>query len=613
MEQPKPDFSSYSFAKTFVLPAVLVFLIPALTLAFFWHAQSTYDAAARKAVLAQIAADPEMTPEQKAEATQFFEEVPFSKLMRNPEIAGNESSEVRWAYASFHWMIVLSIVCIASGVIVFVLGGICVLLSLRSQRAQYLSLSAGWHVLRIFGAFQTLAQAVMVIALSFWVTAIWFEVYFVKIIFIAGVIALAGVWAVVVAIFKKPNTDFHVEGQAIDEQQAPALWQRLRALCSKVGTEPPDQVIAGIDDNFFVTEHPVTVGDKVYQGRTLYVSLALLKQLDGEEADAVMAHEMAHFSGQDTTFSKKISPLLTRYELYLQALGSNLLTRPVFYFMACFRGLYELSLGRQSRQREFRADRVAAETTSPKAMVSALLRIAAYSKYRGSIEEKLFEEQQALENADIANRIESGFHAYAVSFAKTEDLAKLEMAHPFDSHPPTIQRMEAMGLEFGPQTAHSHLHSAGDGLWYRNIAGAEELERQQWDAYEERFRKFHEEMLAYRLMPRNETEQAAVEKFFPPVQFAGKKGELVITYKTLQYAEWKDDLDWSEVANLSVNDNVLTIKSAVKEKKSRTLKFAHFGKQQSEVLEALNKYYIRHQAADAYQKEQAAAAAGSPA
>ena len=75
-----------------------------------------------------------------------------------------------------------------------------------------------------------------------------------------------------------------------------------------------------------------------------------MRVLQGAEADAVMAHEMAHFSGQDTLYSKKISPLLSRYGLYLQALYAGGISRPVYYYMLCFRGLFEISLRRLGRQ-----------------------------------------------------------------------------------------------------------------------------------------------------------------------------------------------------------------------------------------------------------------------
>lgn len=94
------------------------------------------------------------------------------------------------------------------------------------------------------------------------------------------------------AIFTRPKTDWTIEGTILDREAAPRLWQELATICDRVGVAPPDQVIAGIDDNFFVTEHPVTVNGTNIQGKTLFVSLPLLKQLNSTEADTILAHEM---------------------------------------------------------------------------------------------------------------------------------------------------------------------------------------------------------------------------------------------------------------------------------------------------------------------------------
>ena len=62
-------------------------------------------------------------------------------------------------------------------------------------------------------------------------------------------------------------------------------------------------MIAGIDDQFFVTEHPVTIQHADWKGRTLFVSLSLLRTMPEDETRAALAHELAHFSGNDTYYT----------------------------------------------------------------------------------------------------------------------------------------------------------------------------------------------------------------------------------------------------------------------------------------------------------------------
>jgi Zn-dependent protease with chaperone function len=461
----------------------------------------------------------------------------------------------------------------------------------------------GWHVLRIYGALQAAVQGILLVALSFWVTALWFNFYSLKLILIAGFLALAAVCVVIAAIFRRVKDDFTVAGRVLAKDEAAPIWDELRRICTRVGTDPPDQIIAGIDDNFFVTEHPVIVGDKTYHGRTLFVSLSLLKQLQGGESDAVLAHEMAHFSGQDTLYSRKIAPLLNRFDHYLYALYKGGVTRPIYYFMMCFRALYQLSLGRLSRQREFRADRISLETTSARDVAGALLRTVAYSKYRQSVEQDLFKQERALETANVCERIEQGFRQYAACFVSGPDIGQLAPAHPFDSHPPLAQRLEAIGVPLESSDTQTLLAAASDGRWYEYIPNAEQMEKEQWHQYEEQFRQYHEQSLPYRFLPESAEEYEIVVKAFPPLTFAGSKGVLTLDHEKMAFDQWPEAIRYAEITNLSLdNDRVLKVSYQRQGKHAQSLKMSKFAQQQ-EVLNAIQRYYGRYLAAAAYQKQ----------
>lgn len=594
MSSDSAKLTSFGFAKTFVLPGLMVFLVPVVSLLFFLHAQSRFNARARESVLSQIRSDATLTPEQRARATTLFTDHPFSELLQNREFADDVDSTMRFHFATFKWMIRLSKISIVAGVAVFLVAGLCVLFSMRSQRVQYLSLSAGWHVLRIYGALQAAVQGILLVALSFWVTALWFERFSVKLVGVTAILAFAGVIALIVAIFKRIDTTHVVDGKVIENSGATPLWQHLSTICTKVGTAPPDHIIAGIDDNFFVTEHPVVVDGKPLKGRTLYVSLSLLRQLNGREADAVLAHEMAHFSGEDTLYSKKISPLLRRFGAYLEALYKAGITLPIFYFMLCFRAMFEMSLNKLSRQRELRADRIAAETTSGRDFTGAMLRIVAYSKFRNQIQQSLFNHEQALLEANISQQIGEGFHSFAHNFAADPNEIDAETVHPFDSHPPLAQRLEAVGVPLSTQIAREILAEPGDGSWFDRIENAAEIESQQWREFENNFRSFHEETLAYRFFPETDEERAIVVKAFPQVSFEGKKGTLVIDCDGIQFTEWSSPIAFCNIAKCSLNDSgVLEIKCAPSGKATQKLPTKSFGTKQQAVLDTINRYYSR--------------------
>jgi Zn-dependent protease with chaperone function len=613
MKSAHPDFSHVGFVKTFVLPALLVFLIPLLSLLFFWHAEETFDARAREGLGAQIQSAQDVAPKDRAEALANLHRFRLSRLIRDERVAANFDKQVVFDYATFRWMIRISVGSLAIGGLVFLLAGVCVVCSLRSHWAQYYSLLIGWQVLRLYSAVQTLAIAILLVALSYWVTALWFNVYVPKLIIIVGILALCGVAIMLAAIFKNPKREFVVEGMLHKKEPESPLWQALTNICTRVGAEPPDQIIAGIDDNFFVTENPVTLNCEKLRGKTLFVSLALLKQLNAKEAEAVLAHEMAHFSGQDTLYSKKIAPLLARYETYLQGLYEGGLTRPIFYFMVCFHALFALSLNKLSRQREFRADAVAGQATSPRDFAGALVRIAAYSQFRTNVEQDLFKEEQALVTADVSDRIARGFPGYAAAFATSPQLSTAETTHPFDSHPPMSQRLAALGIPFAPQELERFLSTPGDGGWYLHIPEASEHERRQWEEFEERFRKFHESTLPYRYLPATPEETAVVEKAFPPVSVESKDGSVTIDYEKIQHSAWPGPVHFSEVTQAALDDgNILQIHYAGKAKGLAQIKLKKFSEpKQRQILDAYQRYYGRHLAAKEYLAQKSKAAQGA--
>ena len=598
------DFSKMGVMRAFVLPALWIFLVPVVSLLFFIHARGQFDDDFREAALQQIRTDAELTEEEKEAAIAFYSAVPFSRMLLDEEFAAQVDDETLFHYATFRWAIRLSAWSIVLGISVFLFAGVCVLFSLRSQRAQAVSLAVGWHVLRLFSAAQVIIQGALLVALSFWVTALWFNFYSVRLIGVAAIVALLAVAAIIKAIFTTPNVDFSIEGDVVPDSEDMTLWDELRSLCESVGTEPPDQVVAGIDDNFFVTEHPVIVGETTCHGRTLFVSLSLLKQLDGEEAKAVLAHEMAHFSGNDTVYSRKISPLLNRYNHYLAALHDGGITLPIFSFMHCFRVLFELSLGKHSRQREFRADRIAVEQTSPRDLASALLRIAAYSRYRGKVEQEIFKQEFVLESADVQDQIEQGFHAYEQEFLSSPDLGELETTHPFDSHPPLSQRLEAVGVSLQEGEVEPLLAAAGDGRWFAFIAEAEAREHKQWSVFEDRFREFHEQSLAYRFLPETDEEREIVERAFPNVSFDSKKGRIEMDYQSVRCAQWDDAVLWSEITGCTLDEGVLKIAGERPESFKREIRLNWFStpEQRQEMLNAIEAYYTRYLSASQYQE-----------
>jgi len=275
-----------------------------------------------------------------------------------------------------------------------------------------------------------------------------------------------------------------------------------------------------------------------------------------------------------------------------------------------FLALFRLSMGEQSRKREFRADRIAGETTTPRSLAGALMRISAYSDFRGKIQKGLFEQERALETVDIAAQLERGFVEHARSFAARPDLGELETAHPFDSHPPLAQRLEALGVPLRSQDVPGLVAEPGDGRWFGAIDDAEEVERAQWRAFEDKFRAFHEGTLAYRFLPETDEERAIVVKNFPEVTIEGKKGSLTLDCDGLHYSAWPGRVEYSEIKGLSLNDHTLRVDYSRGDPRSATIPTKTFGPRQAEALQAIQSYYGRYATAAAWRKQRLEEAPG---
>lgn len=603
-------FTKAGFARAYVMPALWMFAIPTIGHVFANHVIGTWDAQFVEGVAEAVREDAEITADRRGEILAFYEQTPPSVSCANgptdalpPEFADSMCGN----YRQLGWIGWTSTASLALGALSLVVILSCVAFSFRSRTAQHVSFVTGWNFLRVSSLFQVLLQGFIAVMLSFWVTAFFFERYYVKLIAILGLGALLAAALVIKAIFAKPKNELTVEGELLPRESSPTLWARIATICERLGTPLPDQIIGGIDDNFFVTEHPVRLGDRELTGRTLFISLSLIKRLGRPEADAVLAHEMAHFSGGDTTYSRRLSPLLSQYGNYLEALyGGGWLSRPVFHFMLFYWSLFQLSLGKDSRERELRADRIAAETTSPESVAHALLKVAAYSSYRQRVEQGLFGRDRAHSDLNIAHNVAIGFTEYVQGERLSSDLEGGRFPHPFDSHPSLESRLASIGVMIAPDDRPKVVVASSTDTWFAEIGDAERIEQSLWKAYEDRFKAVHEESLAYRYLPATPEERAHVERFFPAIELVDREGQpaLAVDCETIRLlAKWDGPVRWLDVEEIKAEDHVTTkvlvFRVQPRDGKSHKCKLPvkAVSTEQDEVLELIGRYYARAMAA----------------
>ncbi|MFZ6656587.1 M48 family metallopeptidase [Undibacterium sp. TJN19] len=594
-------------AKVLLYSLLSLFLIPGFTYWFVHYAQPQHDAAFVEAVSRQIDADHSLNAEEKLRNQEFFQKNPPSSVCSNHSAEAASYRAQVCARYSDNWQFYVAqkvaLWTMIGGVVVLIavmlLGGMAFL----DEKAQYLSFVAGWRFLTFSSTAETIAQGAMVMWLSFWVTAFFFNRYSIKLIIGAVLFVALAIFYVIACIFKRVKDNGQVQGEFISEQMAPGLWKRVRDLAARLKTAPPNNIVAGIDSNFFVTEAPLNVAGKTVRGRSLFISIPLLRVLSQHEADAVLAHELAHFRGGDTANSAALGPKLTQYDQYCHEMRDSHVPM-VFYLMCLYRMIFELASARSSRDREFLADRIAAKVISPAAISHSLIKIAAYANYRSQIEDELFSRNEQHGSAlGIASFVASGLHPYAQSSEFLKLMKTASVPHPYDSHPKMAERMKNVSYPIEEAQYGAIVTSVPSHTWAADIQTADEIEQRLWAIYEQNFAQAHEHSLAYRYEPANEEERALVLKYFPGVEFTlSEQQSIRVTYAGWILPGESGPMSWDNVATYEYTDSMLTDVLTIKHPEKGTfgakttkVKLGGIKKQRDAFKAASEHYWHRHQ------------------
>jgi Zn-dependent protease with chaperone function len=591
-----------------------LFLIPTVTFFLAQHFRQSTDARYQQEIIDGIAQSAMPVTAETTALQARIRETPPSEICfdRSARFAAYRDATCTRYSALWQFVVVEKVALWAlagSGLLVSIVLGLGALAFARHD-LQALSFALGWRLLSVFAAAEVAIQGAFVVWLSFWVSAFFFDLYAAKLVGFAGIFALIAIATVVVAIFRRPGGENAVMGELLPAETAPALWLRIGELARSLRTEPPRQIVAGVDANFFVTEHPLSVSGHGIEGRTLYVSIPLLRILDQQEADAVLAHELEHFAGGDTRNSARLGPLLARYELYSLHMHGMMLTRVVAYLLDFYRVIFEIAMMRSSREREFAADRAAAKATSLRAVIHALIKISAYAAFQNKIQGTLFAQDSRHDGAlDIARQIALGLQEFGRSEEFADVLRAGEVPHPFDSHPPLSERMRKVGHVVREADFAEIVSRRPETTWADAVNDAATIEERLWRAYENDFSQMHEESLAYRYLPATEEETALVLRHFPPARFALKHGrEIEVNHEGIVHPHSGALIPWDNVAGLQFDEpvfraNRLVVKHSEKGMlgaKSTRISIAIARAERDRLGEALERYWIRHQAARAY-------------
>ena len=345
----------------------------------------------------------------------------------------------------------------------------------RAGRGSRDALVRGFSLVRralppLMGAQVVLAAIAVVMAMAFEASALLeadnLSTGGAKLLGIAALAIGASLWTAGRAVLQLRRTvdlfapdPLPILGRPVSREEAPGLWRLLDDLAARLGALLPDNVVVGLTGGFFVSSGPKVLepGGGTLAGRTLYLPLPFLPLLREDEVAAIIGHELAHFSGGDTEYSLRFLPIYAGVGRSLDAValagmgadGSHSpLTRPALQLGVFVMDQFHHAVRHWSRLREFAADAAGARVTSADAAARALLRTSAAEP---RIDETL---GPAFRDPGTAppDLVAATLH-HAGERGLDDPVRHLEEAqpHPTDTHPPTRQRLSALGREPGPE------------------------------------------------------------------------------------------------------------------------------------------------------------------
>lgn len=251
----------------------------------------------------------------------------------------------------------------------------------------------------------------------------------VLIVVIAGGLLAAQYW------FSDRIALLAMRAKVVTPQQEPRLHGIIDRLCATADMPKPRVAVADTDlPNAFATGRNT-------KRAVVCVTTGLLRRLDNDELDGVLAHELSHIAHRDVvvmtvaSFLGVLAGLVTRFAFYSQLFGGRrrgndqtyLLVMAVMAVSAVVYAASFLLIRALSRYRELAADRAAAILTGrPSALASALTKVS--------------DEMRRIPTRDL--RAAEAFNAFFFAPAIGE---RTSLSTLLSTHPTLQRRLDQLG------------------------------------------------------------------------------------------------------------------------------------------------------------------------
>lgn len=394
--------------------------------------------------------------------------ITVTNLCRNSDLRSDQGfSDVCSQNDNFEWMKSGAIIAGCLGLLMVAIIKFAGIISRKRRTLLLFLFGPGLHLTMLTMSVLAVLYAALGIAAIYYGESAFLGRIHIGVMLAFGIGALVTVGTLIRAQFttiRKASTT--ALGKRLDYRQQGKLWNFVNALADRMGAERPQSIVAGLEPNFYVTEAKVTCLDGKLTGRTMYISLPLCRILSVDEFTAVIGHELGHYKGSDTKFSKRFFPI---YRGAIQAISgiasshsekgsaADLVSLPVFVILSYFLDSFSVAENEISRDRELAADNEGANAVSAKCMATALVKVHAFSSVwsvvRNHMKELISQGQMVINASSLFATIVSGI-PNADAF---NEVSQEGPVHPTDTHPPLSVRLKSLNfslaaLETDPTT-----------------------------------------------------------------------------------------------------------------------------------------------------------------
>lgn len=264
----------------------------------------------------------------------------------------------------------------------------------------------------------------------------------------AFIVAAAG-WAVVRSLWVRwPEPD----GIRLQHQDAPALFATAEAIRDQLKAPRIHQILLNNSYNASMEQKP-RLGILGWPRGYLHIGLPLLQALNSSQFRSVLAHELAHLSGNHARLSAWVYHVRLRWLQVMQQMEKqehfgSWLFKSFFQWYAPYLNAYSFVM---ARQHEYEADQRAAEITGVSATAGALVAmdiqgLHLHDTFWPGIYKRIQASPEA--PADVYSQLRESLRGGLNPGFIAESLGKSMQTNTdhTDTHPCMRERIEALGI-----------------------------------------------------------------------------------------------------------------------------------------------------------------------